>query len=74
MKDLSALLTAWLAQHSKDGVEPVFAQVIDNGRMLRNFVQILRFGQVGWTSLSNQPKRRVQHGLNVRTRSGGMPP
>jgi 60 kDa SS-A/Ro ribonucleoprotein len=34
--------------------------VIDNGRMLRNFVQILRSGTVGRKSLGTRPKRVVQ--------------
>ena len=32
----------------------------DNGRMLRNFVQILRSGQTGRKSLGTAPKRLVQ--------------
>ena len=44
MKDMPALLTAWLAQHGPDWLEPTFAKVVDNGRMLRNVVQILRSG------------------------------
>ena len=66
MKDMPALLTAWLAQHGPDRLEPVFAKVIDNGRMLRNFVQILRSGAVGRKSLGSRPKRLVQNWLNRR--------
>lgn len=64
MKDMPALLTAWLAQHGADWLEPTFAKVIDNGRMLRNFVQILRSGAVGRKSLGSRPKRLVQRWLN----------
>lgn len=64
MKDMPALLTAWLAQHGPEWLEPVFARVIDNGRMLRNFVQILRSGAVGRKSLGSRPKRLVQRWLN----------
>jgi 60 kDa SS-A/Ro ribonucleoprotein len=67
MKDMPALLTAWLAQHGSDWLEPVFAKVIDNGRMLRNFVQILRSGAVGRKSLGSRPKRLVQNWLSGRT-------
>jgi 60 kDa SS-A/Ro ribonucleoprotein len=67
MKDMPALLTAWLAQHGPDRLEPVFAEVIDNGRMLRNFVQILRSGAVGRKSLGSRPKRLVQNWLNGST-------
>ena len=34
--------------------------MIDNGRMLRNFVQIMRSGAVGRKSLGSRPKRLVQ--------------
>ena len=67
MKDMPALLTAWLAQHGPDWLESCFAKVIDNGRMLRNFVQILRSGAVGRKSLGSRPKRLVQNWLNERT-------
>ncbi len=67
MKDMPALLTAWLAQHGPDRLEPVFRCVVDNGRMLRNFVQILRSGAVGRKSLGSRPKRLVQSWLNGST-------
>ena len=64
MKDMPALLAAWLAQHGTDQLEPVFGRVMDNGRMLRNFVQIIRSGAVGRKSLGSRPKRLVQRWLN----------
>jgi 60 kDa SS-A/Ro ribonucleoprotein len=67
MKDMPALLAAWLAQHGPDWLAPVFAKVIDNGRMLRNFVQILRSGAVGRKSLGSRPKRLVQNWLSGRS-------
>ncbi|MDG4606096.1 MAG: RNA-binding protein, partial [Candidatus Contendobacter sp.] len=67
MKDMPALLTAWLAQHGPDRLEAVFARVVDNGRMLRNVVQILRSGAVGRKSLGSRPKRLVQNWLNGRS-------
>lgn len=63
MKDMPALLLAWLAQHDGALCERVFAHVIDNGRMLRNFVQILRSGAVGRKSLGSRPKRLVRQWL-----------
>lgn len=63
MKDMPALLLAWLAQHDGALCERVFAQVIDNGRMLRNFVQILRSGVVGRKSLGSRPRRLVRQWL-----------
>ena len=67
MKDMPALLTAWLAQHSPEFLEPTFARIVDNGRMLRNVVQILRSGVVGRKSLGSRPKRLVQHWLAGRS-------
>ncbi|WP_257387173.1 vWA domain-containing protein [Tahibacter caeni] len=63
MKDMPALLLAWLAQHDGALCERVFARVVDNGRMLRNFVQILRSGAVGRRSLGSRPKRLVRQWL-----------
>jgi 60 kDa SS-A/Ro ribonucleoprotein len=59
MKDMPALLTAYLTVAEPDLAVRVFDRVIDNGRMLRNFVQIMRSGQVGRTSLGTRPKRLV---------------
>lgn len=60
MKDMPALLAAYLTVADPDLSIPVFDRVIDNGRMLRTFVQIMRSGQVGRTSLGSRPKRLVQ--------------
>jgi len=63
MKDMPALLAAYLTVADPDLAIRVFNRVIDNGRMLRNFVQIMRSGQVGRTSLGSRPKRLVQRWL-----------
>lgn len=63
MKDMPALLTAYLTIAEPDLAVRLFGRVIDNGRMLRNFVQIMRSGAVGRTSLGTRPKRLVQHWL-----------
>ncbi|HSX58860.1 MAG TPA: VWA domain-containing protein [Tahibacter sp.] len=63
MKDMPALLVAWLAQHDGERCARVFDRVIDNGRMLRNVVQILRSGVVGRKSLGSRPKRLVRQWL-----------
>ena len=60
MKDMPALLAAYLTRRRSGPRGPVFERVIDNGRMLRNFVQIMRSGAVGRTSLGTRPKRLVQ--------------
>ncbi len=63
MKDMPALLAAVLTTADPDLSVPVFKRVIDNGRMLRNFVQIMRSGQAGRTSLGSRPKRLVREWL-----------
>jgi 60 kDa SS-A/Ro ribonucleoprotein len=63
MKDMPALITAWLTVADPDLAVTVFDRVIDNGRMLRTFVQIMRSGQVGRTSLGSRPKKLVQRWL-----------
>lgn len=60
MKDMPALLLAVLAQKDAAMCARVFNQVIDNGKMLRNFVQILRSGTIGRQSLGTRPKKLVQ--------------
>ncbi len=63
MKDMPALLAAYLTMADPDLSVCVFKRVIDNGRMLRTFVQIMRSGQVGRTSLGSRPKRLVREWL-----------
>lgn len=63
MKDMPALLAAYLTVADPDLAVPVFGRVIDNGRMLRNFVQIMRSGQIGRRSLGSRPKRMVREWL-----------
>lgn len=67
MKDMPALLCAVLAVRDGKVLELVFDRVIDNGKMLRNFVQILRSGVVGRKSLGSLPKRLVQRWLDKRS-------
>ncbi|MDZ7866102.1 RNA-binding protein [Acidovorax sp.] len=63
MKDMPALLAASLAQRDVGLLTQVFGRVIDNGKMLRNFVQMLRSGAVGRKSLGTRPKKLVQQWL-----------
>ncbi|SMC29674.1 SS-A/Ro ribonucleoprotein [Andreprevotia lacus DSM 23236] len=64
MKDMPALLTAVLAARGADELPQAFAQVIDGGKMLRNFVQIMRSGAAGRKSLGTRSKKLVQAWLN----------
>src|SRR5713101_3718084 len=66
MKDMPALLCAWLSARDARLHEAVFARVIDNARMLRTYVQILRSGVVGRKSLGSAPKRLVSEWLASR--------
>lgn len=67
MKDVPALLCAVLSVKSPGLLAEVFDRVIDNPRMLRNFVQIMRSGVVGRKSLGSLPKRLVLQWLEART-------
>ncbi len=66
MKDMPALLVAVLSTKDKTLFEKVFPRVIDNGKMLRNFVQIMRSGAVGRKSLGSLPKRMVRQWFEAR--------
>jgi len=67
MKDMPAFLVAILSVKDKDLFERVFPRVIDNGKMLRNFVQIMRSGAVGRKSLGSLPKRLVREWFAKRS-------
>lgn len=67
MKDMPVLLMAWLAVHDGELGERVFGRVIDNGKLLRGFVQMLRSGVLGRKSLGTRPKRWVQRWLEGAT-------
>ena len=66
MKDMPALLVAVLSTKDKALFEKVFPRVIENGKMLRNFVQIMRSGAVGRKSLGSLPKRMVREWFEAR--------
>ncbi|MBV9924864.1 MAG: TROVE domain-containing protein [Acidobacteria bacterium] len=66
MKDMPALLLAVLAAKDVRLLALVFPRVADNGRMLRDFVQILRSGAVGRKSLGSAPKRLVREWFEAR--------
>jgi 60 kDa SS-A/Ro ribonucleoprotein len=67
MKDVPALLVAHLAKRDVALMQAVFPRVIDNGKMLRNFVQIVRSGVVGRRSFGSAPKRAAQAWFSSRT-------
>lgn len=67
MKDTPALLCAVLATKDLSLLQRTFPRVMNNGRMVRNFVQIIRSGLVGRKSLGTAPKRLVREWLERQT-------
>ena len=68
MKDTPAFLCAYLcAAGRNDLLRKVFPKVIDNGRMLRNFVQIIRSGVLGRKSFGYAAKTLIQDWLAVKS-------
>jgi 60 kDa SS-A/Ro ribonucleoprotein len=66
MKDMPALLCAALSARDRRLHKAVFEKVIDDTKMLRTYVQMLRSGAVGRKSLGSGPKRLVQRWLEAR--------
>src|SRR4029079_12243781 len=54
MKDMPALLVAILSVRDPALFAVTFDRVIDNAKMLRTFVQVMRSGQVGRKSLGTR--------------------
>jgi 60 kDa SS-A/Ro ribonucleoprotein len=67
MKDMPALLCAVLATRNVALLESIFPRVIDNGKMLRNFVQIVRSGAAGRKSFGTAVKRMIRQWLDARS-------
>jgi 60 kDa SS-A/Ro ribonucleoprotein len=64
MKDMPAALVLALAGRDRKLFRQVFPRVVDNGRMLRTFFQLLRSGTFGRKSLSYCLQRALQRWLN----------
>ncbi len=63
MKDMPALLAAHLTTRGDEGrvvLKKIFPVVISNGKMLRNFAQIIRSGVTGRKSFGSSPKKLIQ--------------
>lgn len=67
MKDMPALLCAILATRDVARLEAIFPRVIDNGKMLRNFVQIVRSGVTGRKSFGTAVKRMILRWVDGRS-------
>jgi 60 kDa SS-A/Ro ribonucleoprotein len=59
MKDMPALLLAVLSMRDPRLFASIFDRVIDDAKMLRTFVQIMRSGQIGRKSLGTRPKKQI---------------
>jgi 60 kDa SS-A/Ro ribonucleoprotein len=67
MKDMPALLCAVLFFRHEDALlARIFPRVITTGKMLSNFVQIVRSGQTGRKSFGTVGKRLIQNWFKVR--------
>lgn len=64
LKDMPAALLLVLSQRDVELFGKVFDRVVDNGRVLRTFVRMLRSGQFGRKSLSYALQRAVNRWLN----------
>lgn len=66
MKDMPALLCAVLAVRDRDLLAAAFPRVIDNAKMLRTFVQIVRSGVAGRKSFGTAPRRLIREWFEAR--------
>lgn len=70
MKDTPAFLIAYLAAGAKSDIvraalfQQAFPRVIDNAKMLRNFMTVIRSGALGRKSFGSMPKRLINNFLN----------
>lgn len=67
MKDVPAFLVASLATRDVALMLRVFPRVIDDARMLRSFVAIVRSGVTGRKSFGSAPKRALRAWFSART-------
>lgn len=67
MKDMPAMLCAVLAFRDPALFNKVFATCINNGKMLRNFVQIVRSGVCGRKSFPQAARRAMRKWFEDRT-------
>jgi len=81
LKDMPAFLVAWLTGRATEAQKrgatkeaedinallwDVFPRVIDNGKMLKNFAQIVRSGETGRKSFGSVPRRLIRSWLDTK--------
>jgi len=64
MKDMPAALLVMLSKRDPQLAQRAFDRVVDNGRVLRTLLQMIRSGQFGRKSLSASLQRAFQRWLN----------
>jgi 60 kDa SS-A/Ro ribonucleoprotein len=69
MKDMPAILLGVLKDKDPELMERVFTSVIDNTKMLRNFVTVIRSGVLGTKSFGGRLRRLTQQWFDSRTDS-----
>lgn len=67
MKDMPAFLLADLSTKDIALFKKTFPLVVDNSKLLRNFVQIMRSGVTGRKSLGSAPKKAIKAWFDART-------
>lgn len=67
MKEMPAFLAAWLSIHDLENFKIVFKRVINNGKMIHNFVKYMRSGIVGRKSLGTVPKDCVKNWIGEQS-------
>lgn len=60
MKDMPAVLLAVLSTRDVELFKKTFPLVCDNGKMVKNFVQVMRSGKAGRKSLGSAPKKAIK--------------
>jgi len=66
MKDMPAVLLGVLASRKSPLLGKVFPRVVDNAKMLRNFVQVVRSGVTGRKSLGSGPRNMIRAWLESK--------
>jgi 60 kDa SS-A/Ro ribonucleoprotein len=67
MKDTPAAILAWIASQDVEVLKKVFGKVVNNARILRNFVQMIRSGKFGRKSFGNSIKKVIQKWIDARS-------
>jgi 60 kDa SS-A/Ro ribonucleoprotein len=67
MKDMPAVLAAVVASRQPELLGKIFPKVVDNPKMLRNFVQVIRSNVAGRKSFGTRPKKLIQKYLESLT-------